>query len=92
MPSSAVFSSFKNFPISVDRTLLPCNSAIVIAVIVDFAYCEFSEGIRSVIVISLALAFAALLMISLLASVFMLMLQYYLLFLALRLCRRFHVD
>ena len=62
MPSSAVFSSFKNFPISVGRTLLPCNSAIVIAVIVDFACCEFSEGICSVVVVSLALAFAALLM------------------------------
>ena len=63
MPSSAVFSSFENFPISVGRTLLPCNSAIVIAVIVDFACCEFSEGIHSAVVVSLALAFTALLMV-----------------------------
>ena len=63
MPSSAVFSSFENFPISVGRTLLPCNSVIVIAVIVDFACCESSGGIHSAVVVSLALAFAALLMV-----------------------------
>ena len=40
VPGSAVSSSFENFPISVGRTLLPRNSAIVIAVIVDFACCE----------------------------------------------------
>ena len=63
VPSSAVSSSFENFPISVGRTLLPRNSAIVIAVIVDFACCESSGGIRSAVVVSLALAFAALLMV-----------------------------
>ena len=36
---------------------------IVIAVIVDFTCCESSEGIHSVVVVSLALAFAVLLMV-----------------------------
>ena len=62
MLSSAVFSSFENFSITVNRTLLPYNSVIVIAFIVNFACCESSEGICSAVVISLALAFAALLM------------------------------
>ena len=63
MPGSAVSSSFENFPIPVGRTLLTRNSAIVIVAIVDFACYESSGGIRSTVVISLALAFAALLIV-----------------------------
>ena len=62
-PDSAVSSSFKNFPIPVGRTLLLRNSAIVIAAIVDFACYESSGGIRFAVVVSLALAFAALLIV-----------------------------
>ena len=61
MPGSAVFSSFKNFPIPVGRTLLPHNPAIVIAAIINFACYKSSRGIRSAVVVSLALAFATLL-------------------------------
>ena len=63
MPGSAVSSSFKNFPILIGKTLLPHNPIIVIAAIIDFVCYESSGGIHTTVVISLALAFTALLIV-----------------------------
>ena len=63
VPGNAVSSSFVNFPIPVDRTLLSRRPAIIIAVIINFTYRESTEGILSVVVVSLAIAFALLLVV-----------------------------
>ena len=63
MPNSIVFNFFKNFPISIGRTLLLRNPTIIIFIIINFAYYKSFEGIRSTIIIFLALTFVTLLII-----------------------------
>ena len=63
VPGNAISSSFVNFPIPEGRTLLPRSPAIVIHVIIDFACRESTGGILSAVIVSLAIAFATLLVV-----------------------------
>ena len=60
---NAISSFFVNFPIPISRTLLPRSPAITIAIIIDFIYRKSSEDILFTIVISLTIAFIALLVV-----------------------------
>ena len=78
VPGSAIFNSFKNFPIPVGRALFSRSYIIMIAVIIDFICFKFSGDVRFNVIIFLALALVILLIISFFTSVFMLTLRYHL--------------